>query len=464
MLSGYGFCPADMKNKIETIRLNLIDFLHLATNEVYLSHGNLLTIRFKEWHSPDEIRDAIRYMLTIYPKMRSLVKPTFTSYRLMILADDGPRLQILFNNAFRVIEGIQYDSSEFISIRKYLYNEPFSIEQGIPVKIYYFPDDPNPFLLMSLHHIITDGSGWIHMIGSMMSYLNGIKPQKIPLDKPSLMPAVMGNHLSQIPRQLLNSYRSALSMSREHKGETVIPASSRPKNFVGPLDLHHQSLKHRLNEIKSKSRELGCSLNTFMLTAIALTMSRGPGRNSGNAIGIGLPIDLRPYFPGKPPIFGNYLAGVEVRISRRNWDNPRAILDEINVQMNTFIGLIKQKEMIIPNLFLEIPIILGKKNYARIIRSLIGKGITKRTCGVSNIGNIDHLNSYGTKAQVVDAISSAPSQGVLIVINSIENIMNIKISFQEAEFSRQEILTLVRDLELAIDELLNLHPNERQII
>jgi NRPS condensation-like uncharacterized protein len=450
-----------MKNKTETVRLNLIDFLHLATNEVYFSHGNLLTIRFKERHSSEEIRSAIRYMLTIYPKMRSLVQPTFISYRLMILDDNDPRLEILFDNAFRVIRGIQYDSPEFIGIRRYFYNEPFSIEQSIPVKIYYFPDDQNPFFLMSIHHIITDGSGWIHMIGSMMSYLNGRKPQTVPIDKPSLMPAIMGKRISKIPRQLLNSYRSALSMSKEHKGETVIPASSHTKNFIGPLDLHHQSLKHGLNEIKSKSKEFGCSLNTFMLTAVALTMSRGPGRNKGNAIGIGLPIDLRPYFPGKPPIFGNYLAGVEVRITRRNWDDPKAILDEINVQMSTFIRLIKQKEMIIPNLFLEIPTFLGKKNYARIIRSLIGKGLTKRTCGVSNIGNIDHLNSYGTRAQVIDAISSAPSQGVLIVINSIENIMNIKVSFQEAEFSRQEILILVHDLELAIDELLNLQSNER---
>ena len=90
------------------------------------------------------------------------------------------------------------------------------------------------------------------------------------------------------------------------------------------------------------------------------------------------------------------------------------------------------------------------------MRSLICKGLTIRTCGVSNIGNIDHLNSYGTKAQIIDAISSAPSQGVLIVINSIENVMNIKVSFPVAEFSRQEILILVHELELAIDELLNL--------
>jgi NRPS condensation-like uncharacterized protein len=277
------------------------------------------------------------------------------------------------------------------------------------------------------------------------------------------MPAIMGKQLSKIPRQLLNSYKFILSSSKEHKGETVIPASSHPKYFVGPLDLHHQTLKHGLNEIKSKTMEFGCSINTFILTAVAITMSRGPGRTCGNTIGIGVPIDLRPYFPGKPPIFGNYLAGVEVRITRQNWDNPKAILDEIDFQMNTFKRLIKQKEMIIPNLFLEIPIILGKKNYARIISDLIGKGLTKRTCGVSNIGNIDHLNSYGTKAQVIDAISTAPSQGVLIVINSIGNVLNTKVSFQEAEFSRQEILILVRDLELAIEELLNLQPDKRQI-
>ena len=445
-----------MVNKGETIRFNVIDFMHLAYNEVFLSNGILITIRFKENHAISEIRTAMRYMLSIYPKLRSIVEPTLFAYLKRILDDSDARIDILFNHNFRVFQEIRYDSQAFLSIRRDLYNEPFAIQGNIPVKMCYFPDDPHPVLLVSFHHMVADAISWIHMLGSMMSYLNGIKPSFVPLDKPSLIPALLEDRISKIPQQIIQAYRSVSAIGKRHTGEIVVPASLCKLDFVGPQDVHHQTLKHALSPIKSKSKTLGCSINTFLLTAVALTMNRFTGKAHGDVIAIGQPIDLRPYFPDKRPVFGNYLTGVDVRVPRQYGDNPRLMLDEINVQMTDYKDLIRQKQMIFLPGILKILTIIGKKNFTRILRDLMRKGYIKRTCGFTNIGNIDHLNSYGTQAQILDAISCAPSQGLLIVINSIEDQINAKISFRESEFSRQDILTLVNNLEQAIDELLNL--------
>jgi hypothetical protein len=118
--------------------------------------------------------------------------------------------------------------------------------------------------------------------------------------------------------------------------------------------------------------------------------------------------------------------------------------------------MINHKYIIFLPGILKVAMIIGKKYFSMIMRNIIRKGLIKRTCGFSNIGNIDHLNSFGTKAQIIDAISCAPSQGLLIVINSVGDRINTKISFQEAEFTRQEIQTLVCDFETAIGELLNI--------
>ncbi|MCD6570900.1 MAG: hypothetical protein J7L53_09385 [Deltaproteobacteria bacterium] len=439
-----------------TVKLNSIDFLHLATNSVSLSHGNLITIRFKEFHDAIEIYDGMRYMLTIYPKLRSIVEPTLFSYNLKILEDNDERLNVLFNNSFHVVYSIKFDSPDYVKFRRDLYNEPFSLEQTIPIKIYYLPDDSKPILLISIHHVVGDGFSWIHMVGSLMSYLNGKKPSLLPLDNPSLTPALLENKWYKIPLQIYNSLKLYAQNIRKPENKAVIPATSHTVNFYGPVDMYHKTLSYNLTSIKSKTRELGCSITSLLLTALTISLSQDSKQRKGDIIRIGLSVDLRPYFTGKTPIFGNYLTGLTVDIPRKCLDNPKKILKEITSQMTYNLGLIKQKQIFLPVLIYKLFTIMGKKNYARGLRMVKKRRLIDRTFGLSNIGNVDHLNSHGPKAQIYDAISCAPSQGLLVVINSIEGHINTEISFQEAEFTRDEIKNLIKAFEKELGRLLEL--------
>ena len=117
-----------MNKKDRLIRLNHHALILLSLEDVLPSMNQLITLRFKTKHSVDEIRDALRYLMTVYPKLRSVVEPTLFSYRIRIYDDHDENLEVLFKAAFRVRRNLAFGSEEFIEYRRALLNEPSALE------------------------------------------------------------------------------------------------------------------------------------------------------------------------------------------------------------------------------------------------------------------------------------------------------------------------------------------------
>ena len=243
---------------------------------------------------------------------------------------------------------------------------------------------------------------------------------------------------------------------REAQKGTFIPATNRPIDFFGPVDIYYHTLCYDLELIKSKSKKLGVSITTLLLVAISHSLSKGPGRDTGNMIGIIISADLRPFFEGQTPVIGNYVTGFMVVISREYWDNPKQMLEEINFQMTKHIDRIKQKQASLPLLFHKLFTLVGKKNYARGVRIMKKKGILTKTCSLANLGNVDILNSYGPKAQLCEFDASGPSHGLFIAMNTLEGKIHMSFTFQEAEFTREEIKKTIQGFERSLGKLLKL--------
>ena len=445
-----------MKGKHTTSRLNKHDFLLFALDDLLPALSNFITFRFKEPHSVKEMREAMRYMFTIYPRLRSVVEPTLFSYRLKILDDHDRRLEVLFNDAFRVQYDLRCDTAEFISYRRDLLNEPFSLQEGLPIKIRYLPDDPQPILFLAFHHMIADGRSWFHLENSLLRYLNGDKPPENPLDSPNMLPALVKKPYSTLPAQIYTSYRLFKKDIQKYKGQNMITASSRPADFFSPADAEFYILPFELARVKAKGKELDAGVNILLLAAFARTISRGPGRDTGDAIGIAIPIDLRPYYDEKPPVFGNFISMFWVRIHRTYWDNPRAMIKEIKAQMYEYINRYKNKEMIVPNLIEKLCTLVGKKNYVRAARIARKRGFLPMTCSYAAMGNIDHINSSGTKARICETMSMVPHFALFMVTMSLEDRILTGLSYPEAEFTREEINAFIQNYNLALAELLAL--------
>ncbi|HEY9162723.1 MAG TPA: hypothetical protein VIS94_16720 [Desulfomonilia bacterium] len=436
------------------IRLNYADFIYLTMEDVNIAQGDLLMLRFREAHPEREIRDAARHLLTIYPRLRSLLEPTLFSYRLRILDETDERIELFFNNAFRVIPKVGYNSSEFLSARRNFYNEPFSLFQTLPVKILYFPDDPTPVLLFSIHHVVGDGFSCLHMMGSLMAYLNGKKTDPVPVDDTSLLPALANHPWYTLPSQFIKSVKSMIEDSRQTPKGHLIQATDRPVNFFGPVDVHQQALKYDLSLIRSSAKELGVSITTLILAALAVSLTRG--RNvPGDIAVIIVSVNLRPYYPERKPVIGNYITGFMIRLPRKLWDDDMAIIRDIHSQMTHKIGRIEKRQTLASGLAAKMSTLLGKKNYARIIRLAKRAGILAKTGALANLGNMDSLNSYGQKAQLCELLASSPSHGLFVTMNTLDEKVFVSYNFQEAEFTRDEVQACMARFEECLGEILD---------
>jgi NRPS condensation-like uncharacterized protein len=439
----------------KTVGLNKLDKIMLFFNEVIPAATQVLTFRFQEPHSVEEIHEAMRYMMTIYPRLRSVLYSTIFSHRLRILDDNARELEKLFEEAFRVKNGVLYDTDEYRAYRRDLLNEPFALQQELPIKMRYLPDDPQPVLLLSLHHMVGDGMSWLHLENSLLKYLNGQKPPQLPLDNPNMLPALLKKPYYTFPLQVWRSYQLLNADAQESKGRKMISASTRPANVFGPADAYLHILPFDLERIRNKGKEMDVGINILLLAALVLTVSRGQVRDQGDVIGVAIPVDLRPYYEC-PPIFGNFVVNFWVRINRSYWDDPYAMIMEIRRQMRLGVNRYKNKEMITLNLFEKLNIAFGKKVFAFGARLAKRKGLIPMTCGYSSIGNIDSVNSYGTRARVCETMSMVPHHTFAMVTMSLEGKLFAGFSYPEAEFDHNEIDCFIQAYDKTLEHIMNL--------
>ena len=446
----------DMQRTNNRIKLNSVDFLMLAMEDVVSSQGQMVTVRFKTRHTPQEMREALRYTLSVFPKLRSVIVPTLFSYRIQLLEDDEPRLGIMFNDAFHVKYALEYESQEYYEYRRAFYNEPFALEAGLPIKMRYLPDTPQPVLFLLIHHMITDGIGCQQVVNAVVAYLNGKRPPRIPIDDPSRSPVYLEQTLSRIPRQIRDSYKTMSMAVQSSKGQRFIHPSSNPVNYFGPVDLHQHTLAYDVLTVKGKATELHCSITVFLIAALCHALSRGRDEQEGNSIGMIMPVDLRQFYAGDKPVFGNYAIAPMLRIPAACWDDPHRLISEVSRQIQERLREIREKNLLLPSIIDKASTLVGKKNYARIIRKLKASGAITKTCTFSNIGNVDHHNEHGPQSQICESISTTNSHGLFIAMSSLGGSFRTSITYQTAEFSREQIVDVMRSFEEAIGLFLSL--------
>ncbi len=447
-----------MKKKREkTVRLNQLDFQFFALENVVTAFTQVVTVRFKEKHTPSEIKSAIRYMLTIYPRLRSVVEPTLLSYRICVIDENDTRLETLFDDSFKVKRNLKHDSEAYVDYRRGLFNESFSLEHGLPIKIRYIPDDPRPVLLLSIHHIACDGMGWIHLVNSLVSHLNGNHPPVVLLENSSLKPALFEKSFYKIPLQIYQSYKILRNDIRQQKGYKIIRASTTSAKYFSPSNIYQQHLKVDFSSVIAKSKKLNCSITVLLLTALSMAFMKRRSGDGGNVVGTILSLDSRPYFREHKPIFGNYALTSMIWARKYDQGEPAKIIDAIDKQVKRSLLRLKNKEIIVSMLVEKLYTMVGKKYYAWGAKAAKKRGLIPMTCAVSNLGNLNGMNSYGGKAQVCEAIATVPHpNGLFITMSGMDGRLNLNFSYPEAEFERKEIIELKQFFEIELGELLKI--------
>ena len=442
-----------MKREKKKLRLNKSEFLYLTMEDLTPSVAQLITLRFETKHSPEKIRAAFLHMFDLYPRLRAIVEPTLFSYRLRIIKD-GNHVNALFEDAFRVENNIGFDTEAYKKFRKDLLNDSFTLQHSLPIKIRFLPEEN--LLFIAIQHITCDGLGWLHMTSSLLAYLNEKETTPIPVDNPSMIPGIFKKPYISAPRQLYDSWLLQKEDKKRTRKDNVINPSEKSVDFFGFADMQQKYLSYKLSDLKPKAKELGYSLNVYLLTAVARTFFNLYDETKGDTVGIRLSYDLRPYFEEDPPLFGNYVTSSVLRAYRKNMDAPKVMMTNIQTQLSEAIDRLKTKKLTYPWFVDKLFTLLGKKLYSRGILFAKKKSLFQPTVHFSTVGSGDWLNKAGEKAKLKDSVATVPTFGLFLTMMNIDGIFNVNISYPTAEFSQNTITGILDTFENELGFLLTI--------
>ncbi len=446
-----------MDKKTKYVKLNRSDFLLLFSNDV-VPMNQVVTMRFKTKQSVDEVRNAARYMLSMYPRLRGIIVPTLFSYRLQILDDHDPRMDIFFNDAFRVRRHLQFGTEEFDRYRHDVLNEPSLLENRLGIQFHFLPDDPNPDLIVSLNHVIGDGMSQMMVINSLLEYLNGKRPALLPLDNPSMKPVLLDKNPLKIPLQLLKSYILQRKDSKKNKEDKIIEMTKSPADFFTTVNAYNMPFRFGIKPIQSKAKELG--FNVFILTSAALALSflRHTSEDRGDTVGINASFDLRPYFGETRPVIGNYLRATMLRAHRKYFDKPLELMKDLQAQMDAYRIRLEKKEILFTWMMEELQKVAGRKMCAQFLRGAKRNKLFRVTCQFTTIGRLDFLNAHGENAQLCGYVPATAHFGLFLGMSPLDGVLQSFCGCQESDYTPDEIKAIYANFEDELQRLMDLKP------
>lgn len=256
------------------------------------------------------VRQALRQVVSAYPKLRAVIEPGLHLYHFRILPDDHVVDQ-LFDLAFQVEAHINIDDpAELEAWHWRCLHQVLPLERGIGLRAWYVPHPQRPALMFGVPHIFGDGMTLFRLIHLFVRGINGLDIEPMPLEAPSMIGAIAPEHWWQWPAKLWRA--------RQHKvAEKTLLASlhvqrlpRQPQPHNSTCGLGHGSLPVPVAQMRQAARKLGVSLNTFVVSAIAEALLE-PARDDPKAAAvIRISVDLRRYYPasaGHGPLWGNHV-------------------------------------------------------------------------------------------------------------------------------------------------------------
>jgi hypothetical protein len=432
------------------IRLNRSERLYLALEGVASAIGQVHVLRFGEPHSEAELRAGVRYLIRICPRLRTLVEPGFLGHRLAVLPE-GERVERLFAGVFRVVPGGD-EPAAVQALLNQLVNEPFDLEGALPLRARLLTAGPRPVLVLSLHHVVCDGRGMIHLLDALMAHLNGEDRAAMPLENPSMLPAVLPPTsppapFAEWPRSL---WRSLVRRLRERARWTGRPALTlvKERGAFGPTGVRLHDVAVALASIKKAAKARACTVTELVVAALAASFAAQAEPRTSAVATVRLSHDLRPYFPaGRRPTFGNYVASFLVRATR--WDDLEATVSEVRAQMREALQGFEHREMSLPLLLAELtPRLIGRRLLGWYVRALKRRGrLEQVTLHYSNLGDVDLLNGHGDRAQADALAFFTPALGPYVGCVGLGGRLYLGVTYPRSEVDEAIIERLLADFD-----------------
>lgn len=424
------------------VTLNRSEWLYAACDGPMGQLNQPYILRFDDPVSADEVRQACRRMLSAFPRLRGVLEPTARRFQLRILPEDA-QLEDLFNLAFRT-EHIDLDDP--VALRRWhelALNDPVPLQRGLGVRFQFVPHPTRPAMIWSAHHLLVDGRSIVMCLEALVKLLNGQAIPDLPLDNPSMLPAVLPAHWWQIPGRLLAAHRAQKAQQRERARYEIVRLPIKRSARYLSTGVQHHELGCLSKDLSKAAKARGGSGNSLLMAAMGTALLEQAGNRPGTAALVRVSVDLRRYFPeGTAPTMGNFVATLDLLLPQ---DVPEAErVRWIDARMREGMDRFTQRTMILPLLPYEWLGGIRTHDYTRLI--MRGKRLDTLphlSCHTTNIGSADAFNPEGARVRLSEIYPAVSGAAPLMVFVSVNGRQVMVCSHQRDEFEDQDMQALI---------------------
>ncbi|MFT3859285.1 MAG: hypothetical protein QM742_17860 [Aquabacterium sp.] len=435
------------------VPLNRTEHLFWACEGFMGSINQPYMMRFDGPVEEAAVRQALRELFSAYPRARGVIEACGWSYQLRILPDDHI-IDELLKDCFRVNREVDPTSrDELMAAHNAMQNEAISMERGLPLRARFFPHPTSPALILSLHHIIGDGRSHLQMMSAVMGRLNGTAIQPVPLDSPSMVPAVVPQSLAGWPASIRGWWRNNKQDKARKAGMRLMTLCSRqsPRFTTAAIDYH--LLQCSSKDVRALAKRMGTTVNN-LLAAVIANQFLARAKNDPKAMAaIRISYDLRRLFPeGRQPQIGNFVSSFSVYA--RHQPTLSDQIRDMEAQVKEVLARYERREYAVPLLLYELLPIMGRRLYSMMVRKAkVGGKLQDVSCHFSNLGPADFLNPKDGTLRLKEVWLASLPVTPIVGLASMGDQQFLTVIYPQDEVDRADVAAFLAGLE---QELLSL--------
>lgn len=400
------------------------------------------------------VRQTMRELTTAFPRLRGVVEPGAFTHHLRILADDH-QVDQLFDDVYRVLPGVDTPSREALArLQTELINEPISLERGLPWRARFLPHPSKPVLVFSLHHLIGDGRSMMLLQCAILARLNGQPIAALPLDKPTMGPAVLPRKWWHWPGSIARWWRDSRADARLAATQNVVTLNKGRSPRYTTSTVRYHELPCPAETMKALAKQHGTTVNTLVMAVIANAfLALAPDDDRATAA-IRLSVDLRRYYPeGTAPEFGNFVSSFTLRGQRQ--PTLAAQIDSLEAQVKDHMARYERRDLALPLMFYEWLPLMGRTLYSHlIVQSKRKQRFPTLSCHLSSLGNAEFINPKNATLRLSELWPATLSTAMLLAVFSLDGKQFLPVTYQNDEVAHADVSAFLAALDAQVQQLI----------
>ncbi|MFT3858983.1 MAG: hypothetical protein QM742_16280 [Aquabacterium sp.] len=404
----------------------------------------------------EQVKLALRKLVTAYPKLRSIVEPGLRLYHFRVLPD-GPLMDQMVDRAFHVDRHINIDDpAELEAWHRSVVNDIVPLEHGPCYMVRFVPHPERPAIIFAVPHILVDGLSVAFLVHNIIRSLNGMDIEPMPVEAPSMVGAIAPEKWWQWPVQMWKSRQHQIAEKKRLAEVNVLQVPTRLGPHYTSSGFRHHEVSIGTDEMRKATKKVGVSLNALVVSAFAQTfLDQSPDDPKGAAV-IRISVDLRRFYPKDAKhgmLLGNHV-GASLVIEQNARKTARERLQSVDAQLKEGIARYTRREMCWGYLLEELMPYLGRTAIAHFASQMKRKNkFPKISAHVTTGGNVNMINVWDKPIRIVQLYSTVNSISPLSSTLEIDGKYYTPLSWQLSETSNEEMADFQRRLDATLVRL-----------